>query len=184
MALLVRRKCSKSTKNHHWLENNPCWWGRLLSKDQLTLLLLLAWILGTSQSFPINHIMQLNETRYLNCIFLYSTEQYNAEGNGNPLQYSCLANPTVRGAWWAAVYGVTQSRTRLKRLSSSRTVQNNAKCILIEFIQVSLFWFWWSREYFVAKSSWWPNEEFVLLRKSYFYKKPLCGTNTAEIFWW
>ena len=36
------------------------------------------------------------------------------EGNGNPLQYSCLENPRDRGAWWAAVYGVTQSRTRLK----------------------------------------------------------------------
>jgi len=41
------------------------------------------------------------------------------EGNGNPLQYSCLENPRDGGAWWAAVYGVTQSRTRLKRLSSS-----------------------------------------------------------------
>ena len=41
------------------------------------------------------------------------------EGNGNPLQCSCLENPRDRGAWWAAVYGVAQSRTRLKRLSSS-----------------------------------------------------------------
>ena len=41
------------------------------------------------------------------------------EGNGNPLQCSCLDNPRDRGAWWAAVYGVTQSRTRLKWLSSS-----------------------------------------------------------------
>ena len=41
------------------------------------------------------------------------------EGNGNPLQYSCLENPRDRGAWWAAVYGVAQSRTLLKRLSSS-----------------------------------------------------------------
>ena len=41
------------------------------------------------------------------------------EGNGNPLQCSCLENPTDGGAWWAAVYGVAQSRTRLKRLSSS-----------------------------------------------------------------
>ena len=40
-------------------------------------------------------------------------------GNGNPLQYSCLENPRDGGSWWAAVYGVTQSRTRLKRLSSS-----------------------------------------------------------------
>ena len=41
------------------------------------------------------------------------------EGNGNPLQCSCLENPRDRGAWWAAVYGVAQSRTLLKRLSSS-----------------------------------------------------------------
>ena len=41
------------------------------------------------------------------------------EGNGNPLQCSCLENPRDGGAWWAAVYGVVQSRTRLKWLSSS-----------------------------------------------------------------
>ena len=41
------------------------------------------------------------------------------EGNGNPLWCSCLDNPRNGGAWWAAVYGVAQSRTRLKRLSSS-----------------------------------------------------------------
>ena len=41
------------------------------------------------------------------------------EGNGNPLQCSCLENPRNGGAWWAAVYGVTQSWTRLKWLSSS-----------------------------------------------------------------
>ena len=41
------------------------------------------------------------------------------EGNGNPLQCSCLENPRDGGAWWVAVYGVTQSRTRLKRLRSS-----------------------------------------------------------------
>ena len=42
-----------------------------------------------------------------------------AEGNGNPLQCSCLENPRDGGAWWAAVYGVAQSWTWLKRLSSS-----------------------------------------------------------------
>ena len=41
------------------------------------------------------------------------------EGNGNPLQCSCLENPRDGGAWWAAVYGIAQSQTRLKRLSSS-----------------------------------------------------------------
>ena len=43
------------------------------------------------------------------------------EGNGNPLQCSCLENPRDGGAWWAAVYGVTESRTRLKWLCSSRS---------------------------------------------------------------
>ena len=41
------------------------------------------------------------------------------EGNGNPPQCSCLENPRDSGAWWAAVYGVAQSQTRLKELSSS-----------------------------------------------------------------
>ena len=41
------------------------------------------------------------------------------EGHGNPFQCSCLENPRDGGAWWAAVCGVAQSRTRLKRLSSS-----------------------------------------------------------------
>ena len=41
------------------------------------------------------------------------------EGNGNPLQCSCLENSRDGGPWWAAVYGVAQSQTRLKRLSSS-----------------------------------------------------------------
>ena len=40
------------------------------------------------------------------------------EGNGNPLQYSCLENPKDRGAWWAMVLRVTKSQTRLKRLST------------------------------------------------------------------
>ena len=45
----------------------------------------------------------------------------NGEGNGNPLQYPCLEDPRDGGAWWAAVYGVAQSRT-LKQLSSSSSV--------------------------------------------------------------
>ena len=41
------------------------------------------------------------------------------EGNGNPLQCSCLENPRDRGAWWAAVYGIAQSRTRLKHTEAA-----------------------------------------------------------------
>ena len=46
------------------------------------------------------------------------------EGNGNPLQYSCLENPRDREAWWAAVYGVAQSQTWLKQLSSRSSQQD------------------------------------------------------------
>ena len=44
------------------------------------------------------------------------------EGNGNPLQCSCLENPRDGGDWWAAIYGVAQSWTRLKQLSSSSSM--------------------------------------------------------------
>ena len=47
------------------------------------------------------------------------------EGNGNPLQCSCLENPRDGGAWWAAVYGVAHSRTGLKRLSSSSSSRSD-----------------------------------------------------------
>ena len=49
------------------------------------------------------------------------------EGNGNPLQCSCLENPRGRGAWWAAVYGVAQSPTWLKWLSSSSSMWLSGK---------------------------------------------------------
>ena len=48
------------------------------------------------------------------------------EGNGNPLQCSCLENPRDRGAWWAAVSGVAQSQIRLKQLSSSSSIVHGA----------------------------------------------------------
>ena len=47
---------------------------------------------------------------------------YIGEGNGNPLQCSCLENPRDGRAWWATIYGVAQSRTRLKRLTSSSSI--------------------------------------------------------------
>ena len=52
------------------------------------------------------------------------------KGNGNPFQCSCLENPRNGGAWWAAVYGVAQSRTRLKRLSSSSSSRYMYICII------------------------------------------------------
>ena len=62
------------------------------------------------------------------------------EGNGNPLPCSCLENPRDGGAWWAAVYGVAQSWTRLKRLSSSSSTLviaflPESKRLLISWLQ-------------------------------------------------
>ena len=55
----------------------------------------------------------------ISLVFLPYPGVPSGEGNGTPLQCSCLENPRDRGAWWAAVYGVAQSWTQLKRLSSS-----------------------------------------------------------------
>ena len=46
------------------------------------------------------------------------------EGNGNPLQYSCLENPVDGGAWWAAIHRVARSSTRLKQLSTHACIAN------------------------------------------------------------
>ena len=54
------------------------------------------------------------------------------EGNGNPPQCSCLENPRDGGAWWAAIHGVAQSRTRLKRLSSSSS-SSSRECTIASF---------------------------------------------------
>ena len=58
------------------------------------------------------------------------------EGNGNPLQCSCLENARDGEAWWAAIYGVAQSRTQLKRLSSS---SSSSSMILLPFSKLSWF---------------------------------------------
>ena len=63
------------------------------------------------------------------------------EGSGNPLQCSCLENARDGGAWWATVYGVAQSRPRLKRLSSSSSTINKShiSCVPVFIRQVSPF---------------------------------------------
>ena len=53
------------------------------------------------------------------------------EGNGNPLQCSCLENPRHCGAWWAAVYGVAQSWTQLKRLGSSSSSSSSMDILAV-----------------------------------------------------
>ena len=65
------------------------------------------------------------------------------EGNGNPLQCSCLESPREGGAWWAAIYGVAQSRIRLKRLSSSSSslpgssVHGISQAKILEWVAIS-----------------------------------------------
>ena len=79
------------------------------------------------------------------------------EGNGNPLQCSCLENPRDGGAWWAAIYGVAQSRTRLKWLSSSSssmtTLLPNSSFIPSPIfpLQKIRFLYLWKCFYFVNK---------------------------------
>ena len=72
--------------------------------------------LQSMRSLRVRQTEQLHFHFSLSCI---------GEGNDNPLQYSCLENPRDRGAWWAAAYGVAQSRTRRKRLSSSKVIRRN-----------------------------------------------------------
>ena len=69
------------------------------------------------------------------------------EGNGNPLQCSCLENPRDGGAWWAAISGVAQSQTRLKLLSSSSSIFwkysflkkhiSCSNCVAISYVQIA-----------------------------------------------
>ena len=78
-------------------------------------------------------------------------------GNGNPLQYSCLENPMDRGAWWAAVHGVTQNWTQLKRLSMHGCIGegngNLLQCSCLENPRDRGAW--WDAIYGVAQSRTW-----------------------------
>ena len=75
------------------------------------------------------------------------------KGHRNPLQYSCLENPRDRGDWWAAVHGVAQSRTQLKRLSMHACVEahgNPLQCSCLENPRDRGAW--WAVVYGVAQS--------------------------------
>ena len=60
------------------------------------------------------------------------------EGNGNPLECSCLENPRDGGVWWAVLYGVTQSRTQLKQLSSSSSSIVRCPRLTLDLIQTEI----------------------------------------------
>ena len=61
------------------------------------------------------------------------------EGNGNPLQYSCLKNPMDRGAWWTTVHGVAESQTRLSDFTSSVTLNSFPICVIMTIISFQNF---------------------------------------------
>ena len=97
------------------------------------------------------------------------------EGNGNPLQCSCLENPRDGGAWWAAVYGVAQSQTWLKRLSSS-SGNSNGVCLQLmalklRFFQASLSVFLPLKEdlhtWYLSK----PSSKYVLLEAPLWWQR-------------
>ena len=81
------------------------------------------------------HGVAKSQTRLSNFTFNFSLWCI-GEGNGNPLQCSCLEDPRGGGAWWAAVYGVAQSWTRLKQLSSSSS-SADLSLLLVIFIFIT-----------------------------------------------
>ena len=82
-----------------------------------------------------------NHIDFVSMALHYNTLNMTArEGNGNPLQYSCLENPVDRGAWCIAVHGVTQSRTQLKWLSSSSNITAPITRILAVILGAFYLW--------------------------------------------
>ena len=98
---------------------------KALAPDSSTLAWKIPWMeepggLWSMGSLRVGHKEQLH--------FHFSLSHI-GEGNGNPLQCSCLENPRDGGAWWAAVYGITQSWTQLKWLSSSSSSSRGFRCL-------------------------------------------------------
>ena len=77
----------------------------------------LYWLKYHNKLYHIQNLYKSNikeyAFQYKRCWFDPSSGIFPGEGNGNPLQYSCLENPMDRGDWWATVHGVAKSRTRL-----------------------------------------------------------------------
>ena len=78
-------------------------------------------------------VMELDTVEWLHFHFSVSCI---GEGNGSPLQCSCLENPRDGGAWWAAVYGVTQGQTQLKGLSSSISSSSSTPLHLLAYSHI------------------------------------------------
>ena len=96
---------------------------------------------------------------YLLFLFIYSITI--GEGNGNPLQYSCLENPVDRGAWSVAVHRVAKCRTRLKRLSMHACIgEGNGNPLQYSCLENPRNRAWWAADYGVSQSQTrlkWPS---------------------------
>ena len=88
------------------------------------------------------------------------------EDNGSPLQCSCLENPRDSGTWWAAVYGVAQSRTELKQLSSSSS-NSKVECVTPKCYSYS----WGKCSHSLMENVW---KTFIFLHQAGLNTLPLC----------
>ena len=113
--------------SHHVLSEKRVWAALFLEKAMALHSSTLAWKIpwpeepGRLQSTGSRRVGRTERLHFHFSLFCIG------EGNGNPLQCSCLENPRDGGAWWAAVHWVTQNRTRLKRHSSSSSQSRRCK---------------------------------------------------------
>ena len=123
-------KWVQSAQNRVWLVTKPKM-SVLLSLSEKAMAphsCTLAWkIPWTEETGGLQSMGSLSRTRLRDFTFTLLLS-WIGEGNGNPLQCSCLENSRGGEAWWAAVYGVAQSRIRLKRLSSSSSSSSSYRC--------------------------------------------------------
>ena len=116
---LFHSACFQGSSMYHWLVSNFKtfkWLNKILLYVCIHFIYLFirSWLLLLFPHLAIVDNATINISIQMS---IWVCFQIFWEGNGNPLQCSCLENPRDRGAWWAAIYGVTQNRTRLKWLS-------------------------------------------------------------------